>query len=179
VGQDFRLKVVDGPADLIGLDMALSAWHDEMKTDFQPSPTPAPDLKLLTGEELYLKADRVRLLPYRPNVLFDSWASGEAPRLQPDSQAQSPDWAPIGTGRLFLTNQRLLWEGAYGGLDFWWSATRSVFLPWQGVLGIIYGSAPYRFELGGGVGLKWLTYAGTLAQQAAAREGHKVTISSY
>jgi len=179
VSKDFRLKVEDGPADLVGLDMALSTWYDEMKAGFQPSPIPAPDVKLLESEELYLRADRVELLPSRPSVLFDGWTGGEAPRAQPSSGPQSLGWASIGMGQLFLTNQRLLWEGPQGGLDFWWPSIRAVFLPWLNILGINYGAAVYRFELGPEVGRKWLTYAGTLAQEAAAREGRKVTTTPF
>jgi hypothetical protein len=179
VEKDFRLKVVDGPDDLVGLDMALSTWYDEMKAGFQPSPIPVPDVELLAGEELYLRADGVELLPYKPSALFDGWTGGEAPRAQPGGQSQSPDWASIGTGQLFLTNQRLFWKGPQGGLDFWWPSIRSVFQPWQGVLGIVYGAALYRFALGHEVGRKWLTYAGTLTQEAAAQGGHKATISPF
>jgi hypothetical protein len=178
-GKDFRLKVESGPPALVGLDMALSTWYDEMKAGFQPSPIPAPDVELQEGEKLYLRADGVELLPYKPSALFDGRTCREAPQAQPGGQARSPDWASIGTGQLFLTNQRLLWEEPQGGLDFWWSSIRSVFLPWQGVLGIIYGSAPYRFELGPEAARKWLTYAGILTQKAAAREAHKVTVSPF
>jgi 1-acyl-sn-glycerol-3-phosphate acyltransferase len=178
-GQDFRLKVVNGPAGLVGLDMALSTWHDEIKAGFQPSPMSARDVKLLDGEELYLKADGVELLPYKPSTLFDGWTSGEAPRAQPGGQAPSPEWASIGRGRLFLTKQRLLWDGAKGRLDFWWPVIRSVFLPWQSTLGIIYGSALYRFALGPEAALKWVTYAGTMTQQAAECDGHTVTVSRF
>ena len=46
-------------------------------------------------------------------------------------------------------------------------------------LGINYGTAPYQFKLGSEAGLKWLTYAGTLARQAAERDGHVVTITPF
>ncbi|MBU0702662.1 MAG: hypothetical protein KKC18_02205 [Chloroflexi bacterium] len=46
-------------------------------------------------------------------------------------------------------------------------------------LGINYGTAPYQFKLGQEVGLKWLTYAGTLALQSAERDGHVVTATPF
>jgi hypothetical protein len=45
--RDYRLEVVAGPAELLGLDMALTNWYDEMKRDFQPSPVPVSGVDLL------------------------------------------------------------------------------------------------------------------------------------
>jgi len=170
-GNDFRLKVVSGPARLVGLDMPLSTWYAEMKANFRPLPIGARDGKLPEGEELYLEVDGVDLLPYRPSVLFAAWTSGEAPREQPGGQGEVPDWATIGMGRLLLTNRRLLWEGPQGSLDWWWPDVKAVFQPWQSTLGISYGAALYRFTLGNEAGLKWLTYASTFAQAADAQQG--------
>ena len=56
---------------------------------------------------------------------------------------------------------------------------RAVSLWLINTLGINYGTAPYQFKLGLEVGLKWLTYAGTLAGQAAERDGHVVTVTPF
>ena len=179
VGKDFRLRVVEGPADLVGLDMALSTWYDEMKRGFQPTPIPANGVDLLAGEEVYLEARDVPLLPYRPNALFDGWTEREAPQVQPRGRHRVADWASIGEGRLLLTSQRLLWQGPQREVDFMWPSTTAVSIFMVNVLGIKYGTALYRFPLGQEVGLKWLTYAGTLAQQAPRHSDHKLTVSSF
>jgi hypothetical protein len=78
-----------------------------------------------------------------------------------------------------LTSHRLLWQGLPGELDFTWSLMTAVSIWMINTLGIRYGTAPYRFSLGQEIGLKWLTYAGTLALQAAERDGHVVTTSAF
>jgi hypothetical protein len=69
-GKDFCLKVVEGHPDVVGLDLPLSVWYDEMRAGFQLRPIPAGDLRLAEGEELYAQAEEVGLAPYRPSTLF-------------------------------------------------------------------------------------------------------------
>jgi 1-acyl-sn-glycerol-3-phosphate acyltransferase len=179
VGKDFRLKVVEGPPDLVGLDMALLTWYDEMKRGFQPSPISVSGVDLLPREEVYLQASDAALLPHRPNALLDGWTGREPPQAQPPGQPPLADWPSVGEGRLLLTSHRLLWQGPPGELDFMWSSVRAVSLWLINTLGINYGTAPYQFKLGQEVGLKWLTYAGTLARQVAERDGHVVTVTPF
>jgi hypothetical protein len=179
VGKDFRLEIMEGPADLVGLNMALSTWYDEMKRNFEPSSIPVSGVDLAPDEEVYLEASDVALSPHRPNVLFDGWTGREPPQTQPPERPQLADWPSVGKGRLLLTSHRLLWQGPQGELDFKWSSVRAVYIWLLNTLGIRYGTAPYRFSLSQEVGLKWLTYAGTMALEAAEREGHKVTTSAF
>jgi hypothetical protein len=179
IGKDFRLELVEGAPNLVELDMALSDWYDEMKRDFQPAPVSANGVDLIPGEELYLEADAVSLLPYRPNPLFDGYSGSEPPQAQPPGKPEFGDWASIGEGRLLLTSHRLQWQGPQGELDFKWSSVTAVYLWLVNTLGINYGTARYRLRLGQQVGLKWLTYAGTLAQAAAEFDGHTVTVSPF
>lgn len=178
-GKDYRLKVVAGHPDVVGLDMALSAWYDEMRAGFQLRPISVGNLELPEGEAVYLKADGVALVPYKPSALFEQWTSGEAPRAQPGGQDVSPGWEDIGAGQLLVTNERLLWKGSQGDLEFRWPAFRAVFLAWLGIIGITYGSAMYRFDLGPEPARKWLAYVGTLAQEAAELEGRSMTLSPF
>lgn len=179
IGKDFRLELVAGSSDLVGLDMALSDWYDKMKRDFRLAPVPADGVDLMPGEELYLEADDVPLLPYRPNPLFDGYAGREPPQTQPPGKPEFGDWASIGEGRLLLTSHRLQWQGPHGELDFNWSSVTAVYLWLVNTLGINYGTARYRLSLGQQVGLKWLAYAGTLAQAAAESNSHSVTVSTF
>jgi 1-acyl-sn-glycerol-3-phosphate acyltransferase len=178
-GKDFRLKVVEGPPDLVGLDMALTAWYDQMKRDLKPSPIPASGLDLQPGEELYLRTGNVKLLPYRSNPLFDGWTGREPPRDRVLRRAEAGLYEALGTGELLLTNRRLVWEGPAGGLDFWLEHVTDVTLRLFFQMKINYLFTPYRFQFSQDSGLKWLTYAGTLAQQAAAKEGRTVTLSPF
>jgi 1-acyl-sn-glycerol-3-phosphate acyltransferase len=178
-GKDFRLEVVEGPGELVGLDMALSGWYDEMRRNMHSVPSlphsgePGPDEHVIT------ETSNVMLLPRRPNALLENWDGREPPRIQPRFKAQLADWQKVGMGRLVLTDNRLIWHGPRGELDFWWDHITSVSLWMLNTLTIRYGAAPYRFELGQENGLKWLTYSVVQAERAAARTGRKLNISSF
>lgn len=177
--KDFRLQVAEGPPDLIGLDMALSAWYDEMKRDFEPTPILVSGLDLLSGEDAYLEASNVLLMAYLPNPLVEGWTGREPPDRQPPSEYAWADWGELGRGRCVLTSQRLVWQGAPGELDFSWSSVTAVYLWLVKTMGITYGTARYRLGFDEESGLKWLTYVGTLAQQAADRDGHRLTVTPF
>jgi 1-acyl-sn-glycerol-3-phosphate acyltransferase len=176
---DYRLRVTKGPQAIMGLEMGLAAWYDEMKAGFRPAPRPANGATWMPEEEVYLEATGVALQPQRVNPLFNGWQDREAPRTVPHGYHQLADWANAGEGRLVLTSHRLLWQGPGREIDFHWDGTTAVYLWLQNTLGIRYGAAPYRFRLANEAGLKWLTYAGTLSKEAAARAGRKLMTSDY
>jgi 1-acyl-sn-glycerol-3-phosphate acyltransferase len=178
-GKDFRLKVVEGPPDLLDLDMALTTWYDEMKRDFQPSPIPASGLDLEPGEEVYLRTGGVKLVPYRSNPLFDSWTGREPPKDRVLRRSEAGQYGTLGVGELLLTNRRLVWEGPEGGLDFWLKHFTDVTLRLFFQMKINYEATPYRFEFAEDTGLKWLTYVATVVQEPAAEMGRQVTLSRY
>jgi hypothetical protein len=179
IGKDFRLEVEKGPTDLVGLNMALSTWYDEIRRNFRPSPLSVSDIDLNPNEAVYLELNDVALSPHKPNALFNGWSECEPPTTMTGGVIQLADWPSIGSGRLLLTNQRLVWQGSERELEFKWSSVTAVYIWLLNILGIRYGTAQYRFSLGQEVGLKWLTYAGTMAKQSSERDGHKVTVSHY
>ena len=177
--RDFRLEVVDGPPHLMGVDMALSSWYDAMLQDLEPHPISVSGLDLLPGEQVYLAADDVSLTPHRPNPLLEDWAEREAPQEQPPGRPEMADWASLGSGRLLLTSQRLVWQGTEREVDFRWSAMRAIYLWLINTVGINYGSARYRMTLGREVGLKWLSHLAMFAREASERGGHRLTVSPF
>jgi hypothetical protein len=179
MGHDFRMQVVKGAPELIGLDMPLSTWYEKMKVDFQPAPIPTTGVDLLPGEEVYLEVADVPLEPHKPSALYEEWNEREAPKSQPPALQVAGEWDSIGEGRLLLTSHRLLWKSPQRELDFYWSSISSVHNFALNTLGIGYVSARYRFALQGENGLKWLTYAGTLAQRTAELNHHKVIVQPY
>ncbi|MFC2052992.1 lysophospholipid acyltransferase family protein [Chloroflexota bacterium] len=179
MGNDLRMQVMKGAPELIGLDMPLSTWFEKMKIGFQPAPIHITGVDLIPGEEVYLEVADVPLEPHKPSFLFENWNEREAPKSQPPAQQIVGDWDSIGEGRLLLTSHRLLWKSPQRELDFYWSSISSVHNFAINTLGIGYVSARYRFPLQGDLGLKWLTYAGTLAQRTAEQNGHKVIVAPY
>jgi hypothetical protein len=178
-GRDFRLEVVAGPPNLVGLEMALTTWYDEMKRGFRPSPIPAPGLHLVSGEELYLRTGEVRLLGYPSNTLLEGWAGREPPRDAILRRSEAGQFQDLGTGELLLTNRRLVWEGPQGGLDFWLEHVTDVNLRLFFMGRLNYGLTPYRFVFTQDSGLKWLTYVVTAAEEIAASDGRKLTMSPF
>ena len=178
-GKDFRLKVVEGPPDLVELDMALTTWYDEMKRDFEPSPIPASELDLEPGEEVYLRTGGVKLVPYRSNPLFEGWTGREPPKDRVLRRSEAGQYGSLGMGELLMTNRRLVWEGPEGGLDFWLKHLTDVTLRLFFQMKINYEATPYRFEFTEDSGLKWLTYVATVVQEAAGEMGRQPTLSRY
>ncbi|MFN2291822.1 MAG: lysophospholipid acyltransferase family protein [Anaerolineae bacterium] len=178
-GRDFRLEVVEGPSNLVGLEMALTTWYDAMKRDFQPSPIPASGVDLVPGEELYLRTGEVRLIGYPSNTLLQGWAGREPPQDAILRRSEAGQFQDLGTGRLLLTNRRLVWEGPQGGLDFWLEHITDVNLRLFFMGRLNYGLTPYRFVFTQDSGLKWLTYVVTAAEQITGRDGRKLTMSPF
>lgn len=176
IEHDFRMKVVEGPPELIGLDMALTAWYDEMRRNFRPKPIRVPGLALPADEEVYLEKGGVPLMPYKPNPLFEGWNEREPPKKQV-GRHEWADWESIGEGQLVLTSHRLLWRGPDRELDFMWSSVSAISLYMATVLGIRYGAAMYRFELGNVLPLRWLQTASYAAKKVAQADGHLLTVS--
>jgi hypothetical protein len=178
-GNDLRLLVIDGPEDLVGLDMPLSIWYDQMKKGFSLDPIETTSIQLLKDEEVYLVTENVPLQVYRPSFLFEEWSEPEAPQSQPRGKQKPGDWESIGNGRFILTDRRMLWQGDSRELDIYWESVSALYLWTINTLGIRYGTARYRIPLGFEVGLKWLTYAGTIAKKIAEQRGKKITITTY
>lgn len=178
-GNDFRMRIVAGQPEWIGLDMPLSTWYAKMKEDFRPVPIQTAGIDLMDDEEVYLEAAYANLEPHAPNELFSGWSEKEVPSSQPRGVQELGDWDSIGVGRLLLTNRKLLWKNEQRELDLFWPKTTAIHNWGINTLGIRYGSARYRFTLGSEAGIKWLSYAGAMAQKAAEQHGHKIVVAPH
>ena len=178
-GHDFRMKVLEGPPEVVGLDMALSTWYEHMNRGFSLKPIQVAGVSLLPGEEVYLEAPNVTLSPYLPNPLFKGWAEREAPKKQAD-WLEVASWESMGEGRLLVTSHRVLWQGPQREVDFMWSEVAAVSQYLQSTLALHYGSAKYRLRLDDNEHvLKWLHHMGDLAKQAGALQGRTVNVTSH
>ncbi|MFN2220857.1 MAG: hypothetical protein ACK2UA_19770 [Anaerolineae bacterium] len=173
---DFRMKVVEGPPDLIGLDMPLTTWYDEMMANFRPRVIDVSGIDLLPDEVVHLQKSDVALLPYLPNPLFEAWTEREPPK-RTKGRREYASWSSIGEGQLLLTSHRLLWQGHDRELDFMWSSVNAISAYMMNILAIRYGGAMYRFDLGNALLLKWLKHAAYAAKKVAQVDGHELSIS--
>lgn len=178
-GHDFRMVVVEGDPDLIGLEMPLSVWYEKMKEDFKPEPIRFNDPFLKEGEQVYLHNDNISLLVHSPSYLMDDWQDGEAPATKPRGGPKYGKWEKTGKGRILVTGQRLVWLNQGRELYFNWSLVTAVVLWPPNTVGLNYGSARYQFPMGTEPGLKWLTYLGAFVKNTADKDGHEVSLSPH
>ena len=178
MGRDFRMMVLEGPPEVKGLEMAVSAWYEHMNKNFSPYPIKATGVQLLPGEEVYLEACDVPLSPYQPNALFDGWTQREAPKKQAD-WLKIAGWEFFGEGRLLVTSHRVLWQGTEREIDFMWSEMTAVSQYLRSTLALHYGAAKYRLSVNGQPILKWLHTMGELAKEAGAHQGRTVGVTHH
>ncbi len=171
--------------------MALSAWYDEMKRGFTPQANKPDGVSAPPGAPVLLQATGVELFALKPNRMLENSVSpnskGIVEAVHPDKPAaEAPsehmafgEWQRAGEGQLILTGERLIWQSPSGNWEWRWERVSSIMLWLYNTLTIQYGAVPYRFELGQENGLKWLTYAGTIARQIADRTGTRIRISPF
>jgi 1-acyl-sn-glycerol-3-phosphate acyltransferase len=179
VHHDFRLKVVEGHPDVVGLDMALSRWVDESKKGLDPAPIDIDGVELRLGEGVYIAGEGVGLEVYRPSPLLEGYTGSEPPRAMASGKREYSDTESLGEGRLLATDERLVWQGLDGQLDFEWAYVTSLSFMLPNVIYIRYGPVPYRFTLGRELPLRWLKYTGTLARRVADQDGHELVTTRF
>src|SRR3989442_3887348 len=58
VGKDYQLRVIEGDAASLGLDLPLAEWYDRMKASLSLSPLQDAPMTLLEAESEYLHGSR-------------------------------------------------------------------------------------------------------------------------
>jgi hypothetical protein len=178
IGEDFRLKVIAGDTAPIGLELPLAEWYDRLKAGFKFVPMQDDALALEQDEFLYAKSAEVPLIVRIGNPLLSAWEGRDAP-VGPLPEELTPKWETVGLGRLFFTNQRLVWENGQTACDFWWAKVNAAFTWSAEIFGIMYGTTTYRFRVPGQSVLKWLTYSGEMAKQIRSATGRTIRVSHY
>jgi 1-acyl-sn-glycerol-3-phosphate acyltransferase len=177
-GKDYRLIVTAGDKQLVGLDMSLCDWYDELRKRFRLRPAALDGLVTQPGEEVYLRVDGIKMqVDGSSSLLRPEWQGTEPPARELAKTAG--EWRHLGPGTLWLTSRRLHWEGPPSHLDFFWSKVTAVSLRMYSLFGVNYGSSVYRFLFSYDNGLKWLTYSGEVGGKVARDDGHKMTVSPY
>ena len=178
IGDDYRLRVIKGEASSIGLELPLAEWYDRMKAGFRLTPLQQDSVALGHGELLYLRGQEAAMIVRADNPLLVGWDQRDAP-MGPLAQELVPKWETLEPGCLYMTEQRLIWEGEETACDFWWERVNAVFTWFTRAFGIMYGTTTYRFSIPGQSVLKWLTYSGELAKALEARSGRRIAVSHY
>jgi hypothetical protein len=179
VHHDYRMKVVDGHPDMVGLELPLTVWYDKAREGFEMRPIEVSGIDLGPGEAVYLMADGVDFKAYRPNPLLDDFVSGELPKAMPSGSRDYGDYHSFGEGRLLVTSERMIWQGDAGQVFLAWPHVTALNIHMMNTLYVRYGPVPYRFDLKGQTPLRWITYTGTLAKRAAEVDGHELQVMKF
>jgi hypothetical protein len=172
------LKVVSPHPSLAGQERPLAEWYDLMKAGLQLVPVPASGLSLAAGEQLYVQGQRVKLVIQRDNPLFHGWDKPEAPAAG-ERGGVVPYVKTFGWGQLFLTNERLIWQGRGRALTFCLRQISSAYTEIDLFFAILYGMRTYRFWFKRESVLKWLTYVTVVARRIETVYNHKIALSNY
>jgi hypothetical protein len=165
IGGDYWLRVIGGNALLQGQAQPLAQWYDQMKAGVKLVPMQGSSIDLEAGEILWMKSRSVKLLQ---EILADNGLYISRNRN-------------LGSGQLFLTNQRLIWTS---GRDVHPFRLRQLIAAWPigpaWRLAIQYENAQvYKLCFAEESALKWLTYIAMAAQHIEEAYGHKIKVSNY
>ncbi|MDY6862710.1 MAG: hypothetical protein SV062_06945, partial [Thermodesulfobacteriota bacterium] len=175
--EDFYWKIVKGEQK--GLELRLAEWYRKMKEGFKPLPRKTAEVELLPEEEVYLvsKSDRIKLITQKTNPLFFGWDKQEFPFEKQGKH--SPYMKSFGPGQLFLSSHRFVWKTRENLYFFLTDRIISIYGEAGFYLGLFYGSTKYKFRFKKDSLVKWLTYAGYVAEKTRMRNDHKILISNY
>ncbi|MBN1954279.1 MAG: hypothetical protein JW900_04425, partial [Anaerolineae bacterium] len=170
-GDNFYLRLV-GTRD----ERSVTAWYDAMKATLRLEAVHDPAAALEPGEVLYLASGPAELVVEEGDPLFFAVSAGSgAPRLD----KRQVEGRPVGRGRLFLTDRRLVWRDKDRAVS--WPLARlnsaHAFLN-HGVMFLIemrlYTARFLQESL-----LKWVTYVAMVSAQVEAETGHRITTSNF
>lgn len=172
MGEDYRLRVIEGERAWVGLELPLAEWYDRMKAGLELVPLKDVPLALPEGEVGYLQSRRARLFARTNDPTF----FGEAAARVPEEQAHT---RVVGWGQILLTNERLIWQGALGSYDFWLKRLISVHAIFNVALQFFYQETLYQFRFSEESLLKWLTYIAYAGRRIKEVYGHTILTSNF
>jgi hypothetical protein len=201
VGDNYYLKITrcgkSTTALSLGTELSITAWYDLMKQTVRLEALPEPPNLLEAGEKLYLASGQAILL-----VDAQPAYSGAEP-LRPAAAEILPVSSPnlpviglcvrqVGTGHLFLTDQRMIWKQSPGTakhptrpsaepqpLIFPLHQVNGIYTIMNLGMSFVAGMRQYFLRFENESPLKWVTYSALLAPQVQAASGHRIRTSHY
>ena len=200
VGDNYYLKITrSGKLKATfppGFEQSITAWYDLMKQTVHLEALPEPPELLEAGEKLYLASgpaslwseaqpDLSKAEPLHPAIEENTSLSGAN---LPVTEAEG---GRVGMGRLFLTNQRLIWQQTSAvrnppassadprTLNFPLRQVDGVYTILNLGLSLVAGMQLYTLRFANESPLKWVTYVALLAPQVQVESGHCIRTSHY
>lgn len=179
-GKDFRLILERGPAELVGLDVALSQLHDYVKknTTLERARFESA-IELSADERPLLVASKCKLMPYDNTLLQSPPSSGLAPTVRPEDHLVQPSSEALGVGELAMTDRRLIWQNDDHTLEFEWDRVSALHLYFRNIMTVAHGSALYTMNLGDESAIKWIAYADKLLNSNGHSSVRRVPVPPY
>lgn len=199
VGDNYYLQVTQSgksPTTVQpGMEQSITSWYDLMKQTIHLVDRPESSNLLEAGEKLYLASGQATLwtelgtaIPitekHSPAIAESSHRSFTNPSVT------AAEAGLVGTGRLFLTNRRMIWQQLANGRQPSFPVDLGTFtFPLQQVNGIyailnlglslVVGMQMYSVRFAQESPLKWVTYTALLAPQVLAESGHRIRTSHF
>src|SRR5262249_24516497 len=141
-GNDYWLRVVGGNGSLAGQEGPLVEWYDRMKSGLTLTAISDASIDLGIGETLWAIGKSVELVRGIPIPVGRADLCVLFPHV-------------VGSGRLFLTSERLLWRGRGKLHEFRLRRLEEVWPEPGGVMGIPYDGQRYKLRFATESLLKW------------------------
>ena len=179
-GKDFRLILERGPAELIGLDIALSQLHAYVKAKMTLEATALkPAIELADDERPLLVASKCKMMPYDSALLRGAVPNGLAPTSRTEDHLAPPSQKALGVGELAMTDRRLIWTSDGHTLEFEWDRVSALHVHFRNTMTVAHGSALYTMNLGNESAIKWIAYADKLLNSGGRGSVRRVPVSPY
>jgi len=176
VGVDGWLRVIDSPSypEQIGVELKSRDWYAQMKTGVILTPLEDPTISLGEDEVLYLISGNAELTATADNPYF----------FEPDPGETTADLrktsGKVGKGRILLTNQHLIWDGADGKVVLLpLTKLNSIYALRNKNLILLYELRMLSLRFSEESLLKWLTYFSKIGKEVKRSSGHTITISRF
>jgi hypothetical protein len=190
-GDDFYLRLVEPPSGgstPSEQELSLATWYDRMKTGLRLVSVQDPSFPLHPQETLYLASQAVELWVAAGDRLAGSQAleADETPGAvspadsPPKSYPTGEDLVVLaGSGRLFLTNQRLAWQSQEKPENFPHACIQGVHAIVNLGLAVTVGMRLVFFRFLSESPLKWVSYFSLVAEAVQAETGRPIAISHW
>jgi len=178
-GDDFYLRL-DRPSASHPMpasqERSLAIWYDLMKSNLHLEATQSPYITLQPRETLYLVSQAVELWTAADDPLTAGKTDNPPGKVSPSDEDLTMLY---GRGQLFLTNQRLAWQGETSSHDFHLTRLQGAYAILTLGLAVSVGMRLVFFQFLHESPLKWTSYIDLVAAQEQVEIGRRIETSHW